>query len=251
MTYNFNKEAKLYMVFDILGDTERSGPLLWKIDRKRIEDVKNHILDLLLMFKILRKHLPSYLDDDKVADYILGHDLPEAITGDITKFEGVSDEEITRVTNIAITYLANKFGAIWDFSSIINGYEDKVDIEAKIVHMLDKIQSSVPFMKYQSEKDIDMNNSEIIAELRNNPIVVKMIAEGKDLADIFYEFHLRAINFTDKECERYNIGREEADKICDVIKSFATELYKQKQDGSLLDAKNDFPKEAMLYNRNK
>ena len=53
MTDDFKNEVKLFMVFDILGDTERSGPLLWKVDRKRIEDVKNHILDLLLLFKIL------------------------------------------------------------------------------------------------------------------------------------------------------------------------------------------------------
>ena len=33
------------------------------------------------------------LDFDKINDYILCHDLPEAITGDITKFEGVSEEE--------------------------------------------------------------------------------------------------------------------------------------------------------------
>lgn len=251
MTYNFNKEAKLFMVFDILGDTERSGPLLWKIDRKRIEDVKNHILDLLLMYKILRSHFPSYLNDDIITDYIIGHDLPEAITGDITKFEGVSNEEIERVTNIAIGYLINKFGNIWDFSSILLGYENKVNLEAKIVHMLDKAHSSTTFIKYQSEKDIDMANPEIIAELRNNPFVVKKIAEGKDLGDIFFEFYLKEFNFTDAECEKYDISRESADKIANVVKAFTSELYSQKQAGTLLDVKDDFPLEAMIYNRNK
>ena len=39
MGYNFNKQVKIFMIFDILGDTERSGPVLWKIDRKRLEDI--------------------------------------------------------------------------------------------------------------------------------------------------------------------------------------------------------------------
>ena len=39
------------MVFDILGDTVRTGPQLWFVDRERLEDIKDHILDLLLMLQ--------------------------------------------------------------------------------------------------------------------------------------------------------------------------------------------------------
>lgn len=251
MKYGFNKEVKLFMIFDILGDTERTGPILWKIKRKRLEDVKNHILDLLLIAKILKKNFPPILDYDKITDYIICHDLPEAITGDITKFEGVSNEEIKRVTNIAIEYLSNKFGDILDFSNILNNYENRTDIEAKVVHMIDKVHSSTTFIKYQSEQDIDMNDPEIIEELRNHPFVVEKIAEGKDLADTFFEFHLKAVNITDEECQKYGISRENADIIIDVIKSFANEMYSQKLNGTLLNIKNDFPKDAMQYNRNK
>ena len=59
MEYDFNKQVRLFMVFDILGDTERSGPVLWKIDRKRLEDIKNHVMDLILIVRLLRKYLPE------------------------------------------------------------------------------------------------------------------------------------------------------------------------------------------------
>ncbi len=62
---DFNKEIKLFMIFDILGDTERTGPLLWKIDRKRLEDIKNHEMDLLIILRIIKKHLPTNLDYNK------------------------------------------------------------------------------------------------------------------------------------------------------------------------------------------
>jgi len=250
MKYSFNQEVKLFMVFDILGDTERTGPLLWKIERKRLEDVKNHILDLLLIARILKKHFPSNIDYNKITDYIICHDLPEAITGDITKFEGVPEEEIKRVTNIAIKYLSNTFGDILDFSTILTGYENRVDIESKIVHMIDKVHSSTTFIKYQSEQDINMNDPRIIPELRNHPFVVVKIAEGKDLADIFFEFHSKAVNITNEECTKYGINRENADKIVNAIKEFANEMYKQKLNGTLLDIKTTFPKEGMQYNRN-
>lgn len=251
MEYNFSKEVKLFMVFDILGDTERTGPLLWQIERKRIEDVKNHILDLLLIARILKKYFPTNLDYNKINDYIICHDLPEAITGDITKFEGVSGEEIKRVTNIAIEYLSSKFGDVLDFSNILNNYENRVDIESKIVHMIDKVHSSTTFIKYQSEKNIDMDDSRIISSLRNHPFVVKKIAEGKDLADIFFEFHSQAIVITDDEYEKYAISKEDGERIVSVIRAFANEMYNQKNNGTLLDGKKDFPAEAMKYNRNK
>ena len=251
MEYNFNKEVKLFMVFDILGDTERTGPLLWQIERKRLEDVKNHILDLLLIARILRKYFPDNIDYDKINDYIMCHDLPEAITGDITKFEGVSGDEIKRVTNLAIDYLSNKFGNVLDFGTILNNYENRVDIESKIVNMIDKVHSSTTFIKYQSEQDINMDDPRIIPELRNHPFVVKKIEEGKDLADIFFEFHMKSVNITDEECERYSISRETADKMVNAIGAFANEMYSQKLNGTLLNVKKDFPIDAMKYNRNK
>lgn len=250
MSYNFDKDVKLFMIFDILGDTERTGPLLWKIDRKRLEDIKNHILDLLLIVRILRKHFPSYINIDKIYDYIICHDLPEAITGDITKFEGVTDEEIKRVTNNAIEYLSNEFNNVIEFSTILNNYENKIDIESKIVNMIDRVHSSTTFIKYQTESDIDMDNTDIIPSLRNHPFVVKKIAEGKDLADIFFEFHMKSVNITEEECIKYNISRDDASMIIDAIKGFANEFYSKKINKTLFDVKKAFPKEAMKYNRN-
>lgn len=251
MEYNFKDDVKLFMVFDILGDTERTGPLLWKIERKRLEDVKDHILDLVLISRILKKYFPSNLNFDKILDYILCHDLPEAITGDITKFEGISDEERDKVTNWAIDYLIEKFNNVLDLKTILNDYESKKDIEAKVVHMIDKVHSASTFLKYQSEKNIDMDNPNIIPELRNHPFVVKKIVEGKDLADIFYEFHMQAVIITEEECEHYHVSREDADRIINAIKAFANEMYNQKLNKSLLDAKNSFPENAMKYNRNR
>lgn len=248
---SFKNDVKLFMVFDILGDTERTGPNLWQINRFRLEDIKDHILDLTLIARILKKYFPDNIDYNKINDYILCHDLPEAITGDITKFEGVSSDEITRVTNLAISYLAEQFKDVMDLKTILTNYEEKADLESKIVNMIDKVHSSTTFIKYQSEQDIDMDNPNIIKALRNHPFVVEKINQGYDLADIFFEFHMKAVSFTDEELQKYNITREQADTIVNAILGFATEFYNQKQNKTLLNVKDNFPKEAMKYNRNK
>lgn len=237
------------MIFDILGDTIRSGPQLWHVKRERLEDVKNHILDLILMARILRKYLPAFLDFDKIYDYIICHDLPEAITGDITRFEGVSDEEIDRVTRIAIDYLSDKFGETMDLRRILNDYENRADIESKVVNMLDKISSFFAFLKYQSESYIDMDDERIIPLLREHPFVVAKKKEGKDLGDIFYEFHMMAVNISEEECQKYSLSKEMRDIIVEAIRALAQELYRQKLAGDLLGGNKDFPEEALKYNR--
>ena len=251
MKYNFDKEVKMFMIFDILGDTVRSGPLLWKIDRKRLEDVKNHVMDLIFMARILRKYLPSYLNYDLIYDYIICHDIPEVITGDITKFEGISEEEIKRVTNLAIKFLSDNYDDVMDFDRLLNGYENIINIESKIVYMLDKIDSFSTFLKYQSEKNIDMKIPLSLSKLNLASSIIKMMDEGKDLGDIFYEVHSASINITDEECIKYNISRDDANLIVEVIKSFADEMYSKKQSNTLLVNKKDFPKDAVLYNNDK
>ena len=251
MEYNFSKQVKLFMVFDILGDTERSGPVLWKIDRKRLEDIKDHVMDLLLIIRLLRNYLPDTLDFEKINDYIICHDLPEAITGDITRFEGVSGEEIKRVNGLAIDYLSEVYKNVMDFRTIFDNYESRVDLESKVVNMVDRVHSATTFIKYQSESNVDMDKEGILPALRNHPFVVEKINEGKDIADMFFEFHMKSVVMSDEECEKYGISREEGTRIVDVISAFANEFYKEKLNGTLLDVKDGFPKDAMIYNRNK
>ena len=247
---DFKNEATLFMIFDILGDTRRTGPLLWHIKRERLEDIKDHTIDVMLIARMLKKYLPYYVDFSKLMDYLMFHDLPEAITGDITKFEGVPDEEIERVTNVAINYLNANFGDVVDFGEIIGAYEGQRDLEAKIAKMIDKLHSATTFIKYESEKHVNMDDPRIIPELRNHPFVVKKYNEGADLADIFFEFHMKAINISDDECKKFRITREDADRLVSAIRGFGTELYNRKQNQTLLNAKDDFPPEALDYNTN-
>lgn len=55
MNYDLKQEVKLFMVFDILGDVVRTGPQLWHVSRERLEDVKNHVFDLMSITRILKK----------------------------------------------------------------------------------------------------------------------------------------------------------------------------------------------------
>ena len=239
------KIAKLYILFDMLGDIPRSGPLQWKVKRSRTEDIKDHIFDLIMKAKLIKPYLPSYIDTDKIIDYALVHDLAEVITGDITTFEGVTREEKERVNKIAIAFLTNEYGDIINLKRLINDYENKNDIEAKILHMLDKINSCIPFLKYDSEEEIDMDNPLIIECLRKNPEVIKLRKQGLSLGEIFYTYHLRSVNITDDEIIRYNMSKEDAQIITNTIKKLIKSIHDQIP--IIKEIAESFPKEATLY----
>lgn len=248
MELDFQERVKLFMVFDILGDTIRRGPIQWCVKRERLEDVKNHTFDLLLIYRIIKEYLPEDLDFEVIFDYIICHDLPEAITDDITKFQGVSEEEINRVNQIAINYLIERFNKIMDLRTILTRYEEKADIEAKVASLIDKVHSATTFLKYASEKEIDVDDPRIIPELA--PYIKMVKEQGIDVGDVFYEYHSKRLVISDEECVKYGISREYANKILSPIKGFIEEFYKQKVEGTLLNVSTTFPQEATIYRRN-
>ena len=241
-----NLEAKLYMIFDMLGDIPRTGPLIWKVDRIRTEDIKDHTLDLIIMAEILKKHFPSYIDYDLLVNYIICHDLEEAITGDITAFQGVTKEEKERVNKIAMDYLIDTFGSVLDFKKYFIDFEENKTLEAKIAHMLDKVNGAIPFLKYDGEKLIDMNNPEVIEELRNSKAVIEGRKKYNSVGDIFFNYHMKNVIITEEERIKYNISLDDANKITNAIKKFMNGIYIESK--NVKKIKSDFPKEATIYN---
>ena len=239
------KEARFFLTYDMLGDIRRSGPVQWKVNRYRTEDLKDHILDLIMMIKLIKPYLPSYIDKSKMIDYALFHDDEEAITGDITGFEGVARAEKERVNVIAMNYMIDEYNDIENLEGSMKGYDEKKDLEAKIVSMLDKLSHCIPFFKYESEQEIDMDNPDIIESLRNDPGVVALKEQGLSLSEIFYVWHIKKVAFTDEELVKYNISREEADSIVNIIKTFMNSIVSQtKKLNQIVDG---FPKEATIY----
>ena len=239
------EQAKLYLIFGMLGDMKRSGPVLWHVNRERVEDIKDHIFDIITMDKILEPYMPVHIDHEKIIYLALVHDIEEVLTGDITQFEGVSPEEKDRVNKIAIDYLTETYGRLIPFRRLFNEFENQTTIESKICHIFDKVQSILPFAKYESEELIDMDNPLIIESLRKLPLIEEGKKEGKTLSELFYDYHIKSINITDEEVELYHITRAEADSICAVIKRFIDDVIVQTK--NIKHIKEEFPENAGIH----
>ena len=242
-----NNQAKLFWIFDMLGDMERTGPILWQVDRQRLEDIKDHVFDMITIDRLLAPYLPMHINHERIIELALVHDLEEVITGDITIFEGISIEEKRRVTNIAREYLINTFGNIIPLKKLYSEYDNVSSIESKICHMYDKIQSIITFAKYDAENEIDIDNPKIIRILRELPLIIEGKNAGKKLSEIFYDYHIKSVNFSEEEIQRYKIDTAEALSISQVIKSFVKSIMSTAKD--INNIKSNFPEEATIYKR--
>lgn len=111
--------------------------------------------------------------------------------------------------------------------------------------MIDKVHSSIEFLKYDNEKKVDMDNPEIIECLRENPRIVKLKKQGLSLGELFYVWHISSVNFTEEEIMKYNISKEDADTITSSIKTFMNSLFEQEKSKEKIE--EDFPVEATIY----
>lgn len=167
------------------------------------------------------------------------------ITGDITTFEGITKEEKKRVEKLAREYLISEYQSMLNINTLLDDFENSKDIEAKTLHMIDKVHSSIEFLKYDNEKKVDMDNPEIIECLRENPRIVKLKKQGLSLGELFYVWHLSSVNFTEEEIMKYNISKEDADRITSSIKEFMESIFEKSK--NIHKIKEDFPEKATIY----
>ena len=130
-------------------------------------------------------------------------------------------------------------------NTLLEDFENSKDLEAKTLHMIDKVHSSIEFLKYDNEKKVDMDNPEIIECLRENPRIVKLKKQGLSLGELFYVWHISSVNFTEEEIMKYNISKEDADTITSSIKTFMNSLFEQEKSKEKIE--EDFPVEATIY----
>ena len=142
-------------------------------------------------------------------------------------------------------YLIKEYGDVINLEKLLNEFEGKTTLEAKILHMINKMDSSIAFMKYDSENKVDLDNPRIIKSLRFNKDVVKMKEQGLSLGEMFYLYHLRSVNFSEEEITKYNISKEDADMITTAIKDLMKNIHDDIPNTDKLI--EDFPEDATPY----
>lgn len=172
------KSMEILELFHKLGNLKkikRAG-----IVRKGIpnaESVADHSFRVAIMAMFFSDFLKN-ADTQKLIKMALIHDIPEAICGDITPYDGISLEEKRKKEKIALKELLSKIPNKDEYIDLWHEYNEGKSQSAKIIKSVDKLEMAIQADEYQQQyPDKDLKEFFIDADLKIKVPEIRLIFE--------------------------------------------------------------------------
>lgn len=139
----------LSYLINILGklkELQRTGWINKEIENA--ETVAAHSYGVALLALLFA---PKYLDKEKCLKLALVHDLQEALVGDITPFDGVSEEEKAQREKAAVKEISQKLHFA-ELEDLFTEYENNQTAEARFVKDMDKLDTVLQAKYYDNNQ---------------------------------------------------------------------------------------------------
>ena len=136
-----------YVLCNKLKDVIRTGWLDWKVKRKRIESVAEHIFGTQMLALAIYSEYKYDIDIKKVILMLALHELEEIKIGDLTPFQ-IAKEDKKKIGKKAVE----------DIKSLVDEFDERKTKEALFAHHIDKLECALQCKLYDEENCVDLNN---------------------------------------------------------------------------------------------
>ena len=184
-----------YVLCNKLKDVIRTGWKDWKVKRKRIESVAEHIYGTQMLAIAIYSEYKYDLDIKKVILMLSLHELEEIEIGDLIPFE-ITKEDKKKIGKKAVEHIVKNLNIKEDIESIIDEFDARATKEALFAHHIDKLEANIQCKLYDEENCVDLNNQESnkayhIEELQN------YIKSTKSWSETWIDFDIGRHNYDD------------------------------------------------------
>lgn len=161
----------------------------WNIKADRVERISEHIVGSIGLAIALDSEFKHNLDVDKILKTLVIHETGETLIGDITPFDGITEEEKEELEHRAMIDALGNLKEKDYMYSLLCDFDKKDSKEAKYAYYCDKIQADLKSKVYQ---DNGLHHS--LEDQENNIVfksskVKQMIKDGSTTAfDIWYNW---------------------------------------------------------------
>jgi len=178
-----------YYIACRLKEVERTGWREWNISRGgQVERIAEHIYGTQILAAAIFSEYKLALDINKVTAMLAHHETEEIEIGDITPFDGISDEEKKRLGKIGVDKVMRFLDNNEYIRGLIEEFEEGKTKEAQFAYLCDKLECILWAEKYSRTGRILLENAP--ESQMKEPVIQKIITEGaKTVGDIFREFH--------------------------------------------------------------
>lgn len=151
----YEKVLKFYNEYIKLEQVLRKGWLMCNVPAERIESVADHTLQLIMLANILTKELNIKIDEYKLTEMLMVHDLGEIIVGDISEVEDNRDLKKSNEAEAVKSIFKNlsKENEEYYYSLWLE-MENKNTELSKFAYLLDKIDAVIKAGNYEKEYDV-------------------------------------------------------------------------------------------------
>lgn len=148
-----------YVLCNKLKNIIRTGWLDWKVKRKRIESVAEHIYGTQMLALAIYSEYKYEIDIKKVILMLALHELEEIKIGDLTPFQ-ITKEEKKKIGKKAVEDIIKNLNIKEDIDKIIDEFDERITKEALFAHHIDKLECDLQCKLYDEENCVDLNNQE-------------------------------------------------------------------------------------------
>lgn len=179
-----------YLLATSLKHKIRQGSIYWNVKLEHRESVAEHVYDTCILAIGLNSQFDFNVDIQKVLEMLIVHELEEVIIGDITPFDGISEEEKLALGDKAVQEILSGLKLKDKYIALTDEFNAKSTKEAEFAFLCDKLDFVLQMMLYCDQGFITLGDGTDKRLLNSSKIQEIMAKEGTTARDIFYEFDL-------------------------------------------------------------
>ncbi len=161
----------------------------WNIKTKRLERVSEHVVKTMMLALLMESEFQYPLDMDRILQMLIIHETGETLIGDITPFDGVTDEQKKEIEHQAMTKAVGRLSHRDALLDMLFEFDEGRTDEAKFVYFSDKLDADLQAKIYQDQKLQQSLSDQSDNIVFANKEIQKIKENGASTAfDIWYSF---------------------------------------------------------------
>lgn len=138
----------------------------------------------------LKSELGVDVDLSKVLEMLTIHELEELSIGDVTPLDNIDKKELKAKSREFVFDLVKDLKLCHELMSLTDEFNKNVSKESRFAKAVDKLECVLEFKKYQNKGQV--STAHATKKMLENKILKAYVDEGKDIADIFFLYHMPA-----------------------------------------------------------
>ena len=187
---NYNS-LRFYILNTFLNTKVRSGwdKNHWDVKSSRIEKVSEHVIGTLGLAIGISEYYDFDINLDDVLEILAIHEIGEIFIGDITPFDGISEQEKKQQEHNAMKQVLGNLVIRNHALKLLCDFDDKRTIDARFAYLCDKLEADIQAKVYQDkgfQKSLDDQENNVVFK---NERIQEFLRNGANTVfDMFYLF---------------------------------------------------------------